>query len=133
RVRDPLKAVVAPEHPFASRSSLPFEEVMQSPLALPEHTFGIRQLVDAACISHQIRPNIVFETNSIEALRGFARAGLGVTLLPSHSAQREILLKSIVGVLVDEATLLSSTDRKSTRLNSSHVKSSYAVFCLEKK
>src|SRR5690606_39297601 len=27
----------------------------------------------------------------------------------------------------------SSLDRKSTRLNSSHVKSSYAVFCLKKK
>src|SRR5690606_42058411 len=28
---------------------------------------------------------------------------------------------------------LSATDRKSTRLNSSHVKISYAVFCLKKK
>ncbi len=109
RMSDPLKAVVAPDHPFANRHILPFGEVMQSSLALPEHTFGIRQLVDAACLSHQIRPNVVFETNSIEALRSFARAGLGVTLLPSHSAQREILTKSIVGVLVDEATLLSST------------------------
>src|SRR5690606_41389178 len=27
----------------------------------------------------------------------------------------------------------SQTDRKSTRLNSSHVKTSYAVFCLKKK
>src|SRR6266496_1001589 len=27
----------------------------------------------------------------------------------------------------------SSTDRKSTRLNSSHVENSYAVFCLKKK
>src|SRR5690606_40895656 len=30
-------------------------------------------------------------------------------------------------------TLFQSTDRKSTRLNSSHVKISYAVFCLKKK
>src|SRR5690606_40692576 len=30
-------------------------------------------------------------------------------------------------------TLLFSGDRKSTRLNSSHVKISYAVFCLKKK
>src|SRR5690606_41186222 len=29
--------------------------------------------------------------------------------------------------------LKNSLDRKSTRLNSSHVKSSYAVFCLKKK
>src|SRR5690606_39789126 len=30
-------------------------------------------------------------------------------------------------------TRMQSTDRKSTRLNSSHVKISYAVFCLKKK
>src|SRR5690348_3313759 len=33
----------------------------------------------------------------------------------------------------DNATLLSSSDRKSTRLNSSHPSISYAVFCLKKK
>src|SRR5690606_41798054 len=31
------------------------------------------------------------------------------------------------------STIFSSGDRKSTRLNSSHVKISYAVFCLKKK
>src|SRR5438876_7527577 len=37
-------------------------------------------------------------------------------------------------VLVDGAPVLStSTDRKSTRLNSSHPSISYAVFCLKKK
>src|SRR5690606_12199546 len=33
----------------------------------------------------------------------------------------------------DIAEVLDSLDRKSTRLNSSHVKTSYAVFCLKKK
>src|SRR5699024_12070756 len=39
--------------------------------------------------------------------------------------------KGFVGVLVDIAA--SPRDRKSTRLNSSHVSISYAVFCLKKK
>src|SRR5207253_4734452 len=33
----------------------------------------------------------------------------------------------------DDTDLNSATDRKSTRLNSSHVAISYAVFCLKKK
>src|SRR5436309_5791672 len=33
----------------------------------------------------------------------------------------------------DAVTVPNFIDRKSTRLNSSHVKSSYAVFCLKKK
>src|SRR3989442_5023583 len=35
--------------------------------------------------------------------------------------------------LLDMPVLASNTDRKSTRLNSSHVRISYAVFCLKKK
>src|SRR5947199_7735936 len=35
--------------------------------------------------------------------------------------------------LLDQATAKSGRDRKSTRLNSSHLGISYAVFCLKKK
>src|SRR5438874_9199302 len=35
--------------------------------------------------------------------------------------------------LADDADRQRDTDRKSTRLNSSHVEKSYAVFCLKKK
>src|SRR5690625_6409213 len=34
---------------------------------------------------------------------------------------------------ISAAMMLTTTDRKSTRLNSSHVAISYAVFCLKKK
>src|SRR5690606_41822022 len=43
------------------------------------------------------------------------------------NAQREILRRGARGDVVRRL------DRKSTRLNSSHVKISYAVFCLKKK
>src|SRR5207249_12067227 len=46
----------------------------------------------------------------------------------------------IFGAVIDEAmgedvrvTVIATGDRKSTRLNSSHVSISYAVFCLKKK
>src|SRR5690606_41211025 len=49
-------------------------------------------------------------------------------------AQQELLLEQLLAQL---AHVLDTTperiDRKSTRLNSSHVKISYAVFCLKKK
>src|SRR5699024_11842726 len=50
-----------------------------------------------------------------------------------------ILLKSLIeigidtGVRIGEVLELKKGDRKSTRLNSSHVSISYAVFCLKKK
>src|SRR5690554_7456782 len=43
------------------------------------------------------------------------------------------ILKSVVEWLVKKCAGFYSLDRKSTRLNSSHVRISYAVFCLKKK
>src|SRR5690554_7205304 len=44
--------------------------------------------------------------------------------------------KTIIEVAIDHGKVIAgqySQDRKSTRLNSSHVRISYAVFCLKKK
>src|SRR5690606_41860198 len=49
---------------------------------------------------------------------------------PAAAAEGEARTRE--GTLLGPA-LLSKQDRKSTRLNSSHVKISYAVFCLKKK
>src|SRR5690625_6696193 len=45
----------------------------------------------------------------------------------------EKFLQTVLAVIVIALTLYLILDRKSTRLNSSHVAISYAVFCLKKK
>src|SRR5690606_17030341 len=50
-----------------------------------------------------------------------------------HGARTEQVPHAHGGLLVHHAAQPQSLDRKSTRLNSSHVKISYAVFCLKKK
>src|SRR5204862_6811234 len=56
-------------------------------------------------------------------------------LLASNNAA--LLQRARVGIAVmisgAAAAKMSNSDRKSTRLNSSHVEISYAVFCLKKK
>src|SRR5690606_22040740 len=93
-------------------------------------------------------PWIVVRGGSIDEVRRVtaAVAGLDAGELPLtdvvHNVSKHFQSVSTVGTLlgatvVSEETLLQEptvdTDRKSTRLNSSHVKISYAVFCLKKK
>src|SRR5690606_41436894 len=62
-------------------------------------------------------------------LVGLPAAALG----PAHRLHRRDLPAQLRDPLVDAPAIrlqLRLTDRKSTRLNSSHVKISYAVFCL---
>src|SRR5690606_42116387 len=68
---------------------------------------------------------------------------VAIVLLPLITVLFDVsMFKPLVGVVLlmgilgyaGVGTLISSMrDRKSTRLNSSHVKISYAVFCLKKK
>src|SRR5690606_41519236 len=53
-------------------------------------------------------------------------AGVGVAVVL-------LVLRAPFLVVVALAAVTAALDRKSTRLNSSHVKISYAVFCLKKK
>src|SRR5207302_2808265 len=55
------------------------------------------------------------------------------TTLFRSSHRRKRRLAILPRRLLQGAVLGSRPDRKSTRLNSSHVKISYAVFCLKKK
>src|SRR5204862_7694713 len=61
--------------------------------------------------------------------------GVSVTLHPIRNLDLFILpaRRRIVEALRVFIILFSFQDRKSTRLNSSHVEISYAVFCLKKK
>ena len=61
--------------------------------------------------------------------QAFADAGADLTFLeaPENEAQMELYCERVPGWKV------ANIDRKSTRLNSSHVVISYAVFCLKKK
>src|SRR5688572_32673164 len=64
----------------------------------------------------------LFRSADVRALAGFIRE----RELPAIFVERSISPRTIEAVQ-------AATDRKSTRLNSSHSQISYAVFCLKKK
>src|SRR5439155_9237087 len=74
--------------------------------------------------SHRIAP----PTSLPIVLRPKAQVDLDVS---QSSKVRPI--EEVHGCVFDPNEVLDGTDRKSTRLNSSHVAISYAVFCLKKK
>src|SRR5690606_39530870 len=58
---------------------------------------------------------------------------IGMAQLPRSAIPNKSLILSIIAGIVLLRFISVAADRKSTRLNSSHVKISYAVFCLKKK
>src|SRR5690606_18217199 len=101
--------------------------------AITDHKLLVRCLVVLALIIVAFSLHAVVDVEpSIVAL-----VGAGVMLMVSRVDTSDVLKEVEWGVLVFFMGLfvmvagLGHTDRKSTRLNSSHVKISYAVFCLK--
>jgi DNA-binding transcriptional LysR family regulator len=105
RIRDPLLALMHPDNPLAARRKISLSDILSQPIAVPESGFGIRRLIDEQCrrLGQSLVP--VLETNSIEALRGFARSGAGITMLPGMSFQREIRQGEVVSITLSDRAL----------------------------
>src|SRR5690606_17849251 len=82
-----------------------------------------------------IETRLVMLQTGMRAPMGIKVKGQGLKQIEAFGIQLEHVLKQVEGVK-DEAVfadrIVGKPDRKSTRLNSSHVKISYAVFCLKK-
>jgi DNA-binding transcriptional LysR family regulator len=77
-VPQPLCALVAPEHPLATKKSLRLRECVAYPLAIPDETLAARGLIDLALGGASIRFEPALISNSIETTKMFARTAGGV-------------------------------------------------------
>src|SRR5690606_12321320 len=80
-------------------------------------------VVDAFCQNRSTQVNVGLQVIGVNGQCFLVRSDGLVVLIKGCLGNAQVILQ---GFIVGRA------DRKSTRLNSSHVKSSYAVFCLKK-
>src|SRR5690625_6142690 len=73
------------------------------------------------------------ESSGLRSAKLTTRAGLGICQGRICGRNVEAILTQLTGDSSGDGARTDRRDRKSTRLNSSHVAISYAVFCLKKK
>src|SRR5690606_41644729 len=88
-------------------------------------------LHDALPISHAGAVDVV--SDFAEQARGKREAGSNLLVRVVHFIESRFARSEVSPCRLRRVFPEDSLDRKSTRLNSSHVKISYAVFCLKKK
>ncbi len=69
--RQPVHAVMAPDHPLATASSLRLADVMNYPLGFPTAVYGVRHLFDLAMLRGSVRLSPTIESDSFEFLRNY--------------------------------------------------------------
>ncbi len=119
-VTDAVYAIVHPKFDgFRRNTRVSLTELAGHPLALPDETFGLRHLVDQAAMAAGISLSPVMVTDSIDALRGFARSGIGVALLPRLAVAADLrgrLVKTVPiadpGLRVARSKVLVNASRR---------------------
>ncbi len=89
RFVEPIVLAISPGHAWADRNAVPLAELKHIALGVPEPSFGVRRLLDAALQAQGLTLQPALTSDSFEALRGFARQGGGGSILPRLSIETE--------------------------------------------
>ncbi len=98
RKAQPLNAILRPEHPLAERKQLALASLAAEPIALPDSSFGIRQLVEDIQRRAKVRLEPTLETDSITVLATFARLGMGIAFLPFFAVKGAVERGELVAI-----------------------------------
>lgn len=103
-VTEPLY-LIAPATPKAkalSRAQFPEEctidDLARLPLILPRSPHSIRVLVDRLCAGNNVRPNIVYESDSIRSTRSIVEIGIGCTVFGRSALARQVENGSLAAI-----------------------------------
>lgn len=106
----PLYALVAPNHPLASRAELSLYDVIKYRIVVPKKSFGVRRIIDQALAQCSLDPRILVTTNSLVFARGLARTGLALTFSSLYTAKAELSMGQLIAIpLIEHELLIGET------------------------
>lgn len=108
-IKAPILAVMAPTHPLATKAHVNLAETLSYPLALPDQSFGIRRILESIGLASNLTFTPALVTNSISAMKGFARHAGGISFLTEMSIVHEVEIGALVGVPISDPTLRRTT------------------------
>jgi DNA-binding transcriptional LysR family regulator len=88
-MREELMLVMPAGHPLSAKDSVGVEALVGQPFIIFEAGSNTRRTLDEFFVREQIKPNIVAETENIEIIKSMVASGLGISIVPFQSVERE--------------------------------------------
>jgi DNA-binding transcriptional LysR family regulator len=99
---EPISCLVSKTHAYADRKHLTMADICKQPLALPEHSFGLRQVFERAVRKRGFKPHVVVTTNSLELTKTMAATGQVIAFMPALTVTHEVETGSLLVIPVHE-------------------------------
>lgn len=103
-----LSMIVAPNHTLAHRRQVALADAVQHTFIMPNQSFGIRRIIDRYLNEAKLVATDVMETNSIQLVRSLVRHGVGCTLLPHFSVERDLAAGLLVSIKLKDSNMLAT-------------------------
>lgn len=94
----PILAVMAPDHPLASRRQLALAQVVGYPVTLPSPTSTLRQLFEISCARQGLQADAALMANRLDPAIAFAESGGGIALSGELAIRSRLKAGSVVGI-----------------------------------
>ncbi|WP_017753919.1 LysR family transcriptional regulator [Calidifontibacillus oryziterrae] len=78
------------DHPLAERTEIQLNQLRNEGFVLFPPGFGLREIIENACLQQGFTPNVSFEGKDIDGIKGLVSAGLGITLIPEMALSDSI-------------------------------------------
>lgn len=104
----PSYAIVAPSHALAAARTVSVGDVLKHKVALPDPSFGLRRLVDAAARGQGLEVKEALQTNSFEMMKSIAQTGKAITILPKTMVRREIAAGQLCAIPMSDRPLANA-------------------------
>ncbi|MBC8059586.1 MAG: LysR family transcriptional regulator [Clostridiaceae bacterium] len=82
--------LTAPGHPLLNKEIIYPKDMENEPLILTELGCSYRAVFENILSRYNIKPNLILETGSVQAIKQFTMSGLGITLLPRVAVEDEL-------------------------------------------
>lgn len=87
---EPLVFVSAPNHALTKRVGITFDDLNGQSILLPKHDCSYKMQFEEMLTAENIKPSVVMEFNSIEAIKQCVVKGLGITVIPEIAVKAEL-------------------------------------------
>ena len=87
---EPLVFVSDPNHVLTKSAGMTFRDLNGQSILLPKHDCSYKMQFEEMLAADNIRPSVVMEFNSIEAIKQCVIKGLGITVIPEIAVKAEL-------------------------------------------
>lgn len=105
---EPISCLVTPDHKYADREHVSLDDICKEPLALPDHSFGLRQSFERTVAKHKLNPRVLLTTNSLELTNTMAATGQFIAFKPALAVVSELKSGHLRAIPVADLELASA-------------------------